>query len=123
MEPYDCVSAIAALIPLVDNMMEILKVYATQKARNGTRDILSLLYEISNLDEQLEDLKRLLQAPEGTTLVYSQSLFNDSMVFCTALENLRKIDPKSSQPLLSRWGLQALQWPLRPILCRDGGHY
>jgi hypothetical protein len=99
---------VIAVIQLAGSIIEICGGYI-KKVKNAKEDILRLQNELAGLTKVLQALRELLCKSDGIKLTSTQALFDHVTECDSTLTRLKeKIDRKTAERPMSRWGFRAL---------------
>ena len=112
-EPLGLAASVIAVIDLSVKVASWCSEYYA-KVKHARDDIERLQRETQGLKETLEKVQSLCGGPNGVKLQESQSL-RDGVKDCRKqLAQLEtKLEPRTRNKLMSRYGIRALRWPLR----------
>lgn len=113
MDPLSGAASVIAVIQVTGSIVQICRKYLNN-VNNATRDIQRLQEKIVVLAQVLQSLNELIHRSNGNRLTTTMQNLIDNIAKCSStLTNLKeKIDPKTTQRGMRKWGLRAFKWPL-----------
>jgi hypothetical protein len=113
MDPLSGAASVIAVIQVTGSIVQICRKYLNN-VNNATRDIQRLQEKIVVLAQVLQSLNELIHRSNGKRLTTTMQNLIDNIAKCSStLTNLKeKIDPKTTQRGMRKWGLRAFKWPL-----------
>ncbi|KAL2816634.1 Quino protein amine dehydrogenase [Aspergillus cavernicola] len=113
MEPLSGAASIIAVVQLTETVIRICGTYIS-KVKDAKDGIIRLQQNTRALTVVLKALDILLHEPKGSELSTSQTLSSDIANCFSSLTSLKEqIDPEVTQRPMRRWGIRAIQWPLK----------
>lgn len=113
MDPLSSAASILAVIQLAGSIVRICGGYL-QEVKDARDAIFELQQAITHLAGVLQELKVLLQGPNGSKLSSSQNLGGPITQCCSTLTALEvTIRVGKGNKMMRRLGLRALVWPLK----------
>lgn len=113
MDPLSGAASVIAVIQVPGSIVQICRKYLNN-VNNATQDIQRFQEKIVFLVQVLQSLDELIHRSNGNRLTTTTQNLIDNIAKCSsALIKLKeKIDPKTTQRGMRKWGLRAFKWPL-----------